>query len=54
MMDHQKSGSTPSFSKKLVHNERGQEVDQKSLFHGKLAELGQTIVCHNSGPALKM
>ena len=45
-----------------MHNERGQEVDQnhitsffqKSLFHGKWAILGQKIVCHNLGPALKI
>ena len=62
MMDHQKSGSILSFLKKLVHNERGQEVDQnhitsffqRSIFHGKWVKLGQTMVCHNSGPALKM
>ena len=31
MMDHQKSGSILSFLKKLVHNERGQEVDQNHI-----------------------
>ena len=60
MMDHQKSGCTLSFFKKLLHNERGQEVGQnhitsffqKSLFHGKWAILSH--MCHNSGSALKI
>ena len=45
-----------------MHSERGQEVGQnhitsffqKSLFHGKWAILSQKMVCHNSGPALKI